>query len=308
MPVNIKDNLPAIDFLKSENIFVMPKSTAIHQDVRPLKIALLNLMPLKIVTETDLVRVLSNTPLQVELDLVSVKSHISKNTPVEHIEQFYVDFDTIKHNHYDGLIVTGAPVEHLRFEDVKYWKEITEIFDWASKNVTSSMFICWSSQAALYHFYGIQKFTLDKKLFGIYEHRVHLPLSPLLRGHDDAFFAPHSRYTTIKREDVLSQESLDILSESERAGVYLISGNNGKQIYVTGHSEYAPETLHNEYKRDVLKGLDIDIPYNYYEDNNPSKKPLVRWRSHANLLFNNWLNYYVYQVTPYNIDNHRDGE
>ena len=302
MPINIPDKLPAIELLKKENIFAIGISRASKQDIRPIRLALLNLMPLKITTETDLVRVLSNSPLQVELDLIGLKSHTSKNTPIEHIREFYIDFDQIKNQKYDGLIITGAPVEQLEFEEVNYWKELTEIFDWAKTHVTSSMFICWSAQAALYHYYGIPKHSLSKKMFGAFEHKVNDPLNPLFRGFDDVFFAPHSRHTEIRREDIEKVPGLTILSESDDAGVYAILARDGREVFITGHSEYAPETLDNEYKRDLAKQLPIEIPRNYYLDNDPGKPPVVRWRSHANLLFSNWLNYYVYQVTPYYID------
>lgn len=302
MPINIPDKLPAIELLKKENIFAIGISRASKQDIRPIRLALLNLMPLKITTETDLVRVLSNSPLQVELDLISFKSHIPKNTPIEHIREFYIDFDQIKNQKYDGLIITGAPVEQLEFEEVNYWKEITEILDWAKTHVTSSLFICWSAQAALYHYYGIPKYPLSKKMFGAFEHKVNDPLNPLFRGYDDVFFAPHSRHTEIKREDVEKVAELTILSESDEAGVYALVARDGREVFITGHSEYAPETLDNEYKRDLAKNLPIEMPRNYYLNNDPSKPPVVRWRSHANLLFSNWLNYFVYQVTPYYID------
>jgi len=302
MPINIPDKLPAIELLKKENIFAIGISRASKQDIRPIRLALLNLMPLKITTETDLVRVLSNSPLQVELDLISFKSHISKNTPIEHIREFYIDFEQIKNQKYDGLIITGAPVEQLEFEEVNYWKDITEILDWAKTHVTSSLFICWSAQAALYHYYGVPKYPLPKKMFGAFEHKINDPLNPLFRGFDDVFFAPHSRHTELKREDIEKVTELSILSESDEAGVYAVIAREGREVYITGHSEYAPETLDNEYKRDLAKGLPIEIPRNYYLDNDPGKPPVVRWRSHANLLFSNWLNYFVYQVTPYYID------
>jgi len=302
MPLNIPDKLPAIDLLKEENIFVIDTSRASTQDIRPLKIAFLNLMPIKITTETDLIRVLSNTPLQVELEFIKLKSHTSKNTPIEHMKAFYVAFDDIKKHKYDGLIVTGAPIEHLDFEQVTYWDEITEIFDWAKTNVTSSFFICWSAQAALYHYYGIPKYPLEKKMFGVFEHTKIDPLNPIFRGFDDVFYAPHSRHTEIRRFDIEKVPALTILSESEDSGVYMAMARNGREFFITGHSEYAPETLDMEYKRDVNKGLPIEIPRNYYKDNDPSKQPVVRWRSHANLLFTNWLNYFVYQETPYNIE------
>jgi len=302
MPIKIPDGLPAIELLKKENIFIIGDSRAVEQDIRPIRIALLNLMPLKITTETDLVRVLSNSPLQVELDLISLKSHTSKNTPLDHIKEFYIDFDKIKTHRYDGLIITGAPVEQLDFEEVTYWKELTEILDWAKTHVTSSLFICWSAQAALYHYYGIPKYPLEKKMFGAFEHTINEPLNPLFRGFDDVFYVPHSRHTDVKRQDIEKVPELTILSESVEAGVYAVLARDGREIFVTGHSEYAPETLDNEYKRDVAKNLPIEIPRNYYSDNNAANPPIVRWRSHANLLFSNWLNYFVYQVTPYDID------
>lgn len=302
MPINIPDKLPAIEQLKKENIFAIGISRASRQDIRPIRLALINLMPLKITTETDLVRVLSNSPLQVELDLISLKSHTSKNTPIEHIREFYIDFDHIKDQKYDGLIITGAPVEQLEFEDVNYWEELTSIFDWAKTHVTSSLFICWSAQAALYHYYGIPKYPLTKKMFGAFEHKVNNPLNPLFRGFDDVFFAPHSRHTEIKRVDIEKVPGLTILSESDDTGIYAVLAREGREVFITGHSEYAPETLDNEYKRDVAKNLPIEIPQNYYPGNDPNNHPVIRWRSHANLLFSNWLNYYVYQVTPYYID------
>jgi len=302
MPIKIPDKLPAIELLKKENIFVIGNSRAIQQDIRPIRIALLNLMPLKITTETDLVRVLSNSPLQVELDLISLKTHTSKNTPIDHIKEFYIEFDQIKNQKYDGLIITGAPVEQLDFEDVDYWNEITEILDWAKTHVTSSLFICWSAQAALYHYYGIPKYPLDKKMFGAFQHTINEPLNPLFRGFDDVFYAPHSRHTEIRCEDIQKVPELTILSESVEAGVYAVLARDGREVFITGHSEYAPETLDNEYKRDILKNLPIELPRNYYLDNNSANPPIIRWRSHANLLFSNWLNYYVYQVTPYYIE------
>ena len=302
MPVNISDGLPAIQLLKKENIFVMGNLRALRQDIRPLRIALLNLMPLKIVTETDLVRVLSNSPLQVELDLIGLKSHVSKHTPIEHIQKFYIDCSEIRNQKYDGLIVTGAPVEQMEFEDVNYWEEITGIFDWAKTHVTSSLFICWSAQAALYYYYGIPKYPLEKKMFGVFKHHVSDPFNPLFRGSDDEFFAPHSRHTEIRREDIEKVPELTILSESDEAGVYAVQARDGREVFITGHSEYATETLGHEYKRDIAKNIPIEIPVNYYAGNDPEKPPVVRWRSHANLLFSNWLNYYVYQTTPYYID------
>jgi homoserine O-succinyltransferase len=302
MPLNIPDKLPAIESLKKENIFVIDTSRAATQDIRPLKIAFLNLMPIKITTETDLIRVLSNSPLQVELEFIKIKSHTSKNTPIEHMKAFYIDFDEIKKHKYDGLIVTGAPIELLEFEQVTYWDEMKEIFDWAKTNVTSSFFICWSAQAAMYHYYGVPKYPLDKKMFGVFEHTVIDPLNPIFRGFDDVFYAPHSRNTEIRKEDIDKVKELQILSESEDSGVYMATARKGREFFVTGHSEYNPDTLDTEYKRDVKKGLNIEIPCNYYKDNDPSKPAIVRWRSHANLLFTNWLNYFVYQETPFDIN------
>lgn len=302
MPLNIPDKLPAIELLKKENIFVIDSSSANKQDIRPLKIAFLNLMPLKITTETDLIRLLSNSPLQIEVDFIKLKSHTPKNTPIEHMMAFYIAFDEIKKKKYDGLIVTGAPVEQMPFEEVNYWKELTEIFDWAKNNVTSTFFICWAAQAALYYYYGVPKYMLDKKLFGVFEHGVNDPLNPIFRGFDDVFYVPHSRHTEVKREDIEKVKELVLLSESKEAGVYMVMGRGGREFFVTGHSEYAPNTLDTEYKRDLRKHLSIEMPLNYYEDNDPKKKPLVRWRGHANLLYSNWLNYFVYQKTPYDIE------
>lgn len=303
MPLTIPDKLPAIEILKEENIFVMDSSRAETQDIRPLKIAFLNLMPIKITTETDLIRVLSNSPLQIKLDFIKLKSHTSKNTPIEHMKTFYISFDEIRKRKYDGLIVTGAPVEQMEYTDVTYWNEMKEIFDWAKKNVTSSFFICWSAQAALYHYYGVPKYALGKKMFGVFEHTMNNPYNPIFRGFDDVFFAPHSRHTEIRREDIEKNTDLTILSESKDAGVYMVMARDGREFFITGHSEYAPDTLDTEYKRDLAKGLAIEIPANYYKDNNPSLEPVVRWRSHANLLFTNWLNYFVYQETPFDIEN-----
>ncbi len=302
MPLTIPDKLPAIELLKKENIFVMDSTRATSQDIRPLRIAFLNLMPIKITTETDLVRVLSNSPLQIELEFIKLKSHVSKNTPAEHMQAFYIDFEEIKKHKYDGLIVTGAPVENLPFEDVDYWDEITSVFDWAKTNVFSSFFICWSAQAALYHYYGIEKRALGKKLFGVFEHDVKDPGNAIFRGFDDVFFSPHSRHTTVFKEDIEKVKDLEILSESKDAGVYMAMARNGREFFVTGHSEYAPNTLDEEYKRDLSQNLPIELPRNYYKDNNPNNPPVVRWRSHANLLFTNWLNYFIYQETPYCID------
>jgi homoserine O-succinyltransferase/O-acetyltransferase len=302
MPLNIPDKLPAIEILQKENIFVMDTSRASSQDIRPLKIALLNLMPVKITTEIDLVRLLSNSPLQVELDFISLSTHIPKNTTKEHMLAFYKDFNLIIHNKYDGLIITGAPVEQMPFEDVIYWKELTEILSWARNNVTSSLFICWGAQAALYHYYGIPKYPLDKKMFGVFKHTKVESTNPILRGFDDVFYVPHSRHTEIRRQDILKVQELIILSESEESGIYMVASRNGREFFLTGHSEYSAETLDIEYKRDLAKNLPIEMPKNYYLNDNPKNPPVVRWRSQANMLFVNWLNYFVYQKTPYNIE------
>ena len=300
MPVNLPDKLPAVEILKKENIFVMDDLRASTQDIRPLKILVLNLMPLKITTETDLIRLLSNSPLQVEIEFLGLSSHTPKNTPIEHLMSFYTTFSKVKKRYYDGMIITGAPVEMIPFREVTYWDEITRIFDWARTHVTSTFYICWGAQAALYHFYGINKHPLEKKLFGVFRHQLNDPSFPLFRGFDDTFFAPHSRHTTILRDEIRQRPELSILSESEDAGVYIVSSRGGREFYVTGHSEYSPLTLHNEYLRDMEKGMDsVEIPLNYYRDNDPNQPPLVQWRSHANLLYINWLNYFVYQATPY---------
>ena len=302
MPLTLPDKLPAIDLLKQENIFVMDNTRATSQDIRPLHIAVLNLMPLKITTETDLIRLLSNSPLQIELSFMKVKSHTSKNTPVEHMQAFYTDFEEMRHHKYDGFIITGAPVEHLDFEEVGYWEEMTEIFEWARHNVTSTLYICWAAQAGLYHHYGIPKYPLDKKMFGVFKHRVSNPELPIFRGFDDEFFIPHSRHTEVRREDIECNPELDILADSQESGVYMVMARGGREIFLTGHSEYSPLTLDTEYKRDLAKGLPIEMPKHYYRDDDPSQSPVVTWRGHANLLFNNWLNYYVYQATPYRLE------
>jgi homoserine O-succinyltransferase len=302
MPVKIPNNLPAIELLKKENIFVMSDLRADTQDIRPMRVLILNLMPLKITAETDFVRLLSNNPLQVEIEFLRLDSHTSKNTSEEHLEMFYKGFGQVKENFYDGLIITGAPVEMLEFEEVSYWNEITQIFDWARKHVTSTLYICWASQAALYHFYGVEKKPLSEKLSGVFKHTAIEKGHSLLRGFDDEFFIPHSRHTTILKSDVAGKQDVRILSESADAGIAIVSSRGGREFYLTGHSEYAPLTLHEEYVRDRNKGLDVPIPKNYYRDNNPENAPLVCWTSHANLLFNNWLNYFVYQETPYNLE------
>ena len=303
MPVNLPDQLPAVELLKKENIFVMDDLRASMQDIRPLKLLILNLMPLKVTTETDLIRLLSNSPLQVEIEFLGLSSHTPRNTPVEHLMSFYTTFSKVKNVCYDGMIITGAPVEMIPFSEVTYWHEVTEIFNWARTHVTSTFYICWGAQAALHHFYGINKYPLKKKLFGVFRHTLNDPTFPLFRGFDDQFYAPHSRHTTILADEVRQQPELNILSESEEAGIYIVSSRGGREFYVTGHSEYAPFTLHNEYIRDRDKGMnDVTLPLNYYKNDDPQQPPLVQWRSHANLLYINWLNYFVYQATPFNIE------
>jgi len=301
MPLNIPKSMPAVEALRKENIFVMDSERASSQEIRPLKIVILNLMPLKITTETDLIRLLSNSPLQIEIDFLQLKSHTPKNTPIEHMMAFYKTFDVIEASNYDGMIITGAPVEQLEYEEVTYWPEVREIFEWSRKHVTSTMFICWAAQAGLYHFYGIPKYPLEKKMFGVFEHYIHNPQNPIFRGFDDVFYVPHSRYTEVRAEDIKKNPELVLLSESDESGVYMVMGRNGREFFITGHSEYSATTLDDEYKRDLAKGLPIDMPKNYYRENNPANEPLVRWRSHANLLFSNWLNYFVYQETPYDL-------
>ena len=301
MPLNIPKTLPAVEKLREENIFVMDTERASTQEIRPLKLVILNLMPLKITTETDLIRLLSNSPLQIEIDFLKLKSHTSKNTPVEHMQMFYKSFDVIGQQNYDGMIITGAPVEQFDFEQVNYWQELTHIFDWARTHVTSTMYICWAAQAGLYYYYGIPKYPLDKKMFGIFEHRKLVDKHPIFRGFDDIFYVPHSRHTEIRAEDIAKVPDLVVMSASPVAGVYMVMGRNGREFFITGHSEYSSYTLDTEYRRDLKKGLPIEMPRNYYRDNDPSKEPLVSWRAHANLLFTNWLNYFVYQETPYDL-------
>ncbi|MGG4220285.1 homoserine O-succinyltransferase [Paenibacillus jamilae] len=301
MPIKIPDTLPAKEVLEGENIFVMDESLAYHQDIRPLRIAILNLMPTKETTETQLLRLVGNTPLQVDVTLVHMKSHVSKNTSQEYLNMFYKTFDEIKNSRFDGMIITGAPVEQLEFEDVTYWEEIRQIFEWTKTNVTSTMHICWASQAGLYHHFNVPKYGLDTKCFGVFPHTVIKPKVKLLRGFDELFFAPHSRHTEVRREDIDPIAELEVLSESEEAGVYLVATLDGKQIFVTGHSEYDPLSLKWEYDRDVAKGLNVDVPKNYFPNDDPGRIPPSIWRAHANLLFSNWLNYYVYQETPYDI-------
>ena len=302
MPLNIPKQLPAVEKLREENIFLMDTERASTQEIRPLKLVILNLMPLKITTETDLIRLLSNSPLQIEIDFLKLKSHTSKNTPVEHMQMFYKSFDVIGRQNYDGMIITGAPVEQFDFEQVNYWEELTQIFDWARTHVTSTMYICWAAQAGLYYYYGIPKYPLDKKMFGIFEHRKLVDKNPIFRGFDDIFYVPHSRHTEVRAEDIAKVKDLVLMSESADAGVYMVMGRNGREFFVTGHAEYSPYTLDTEYKRDLEKGLLIEMPRNYYRDNDPANEPLVRWRAHANLLFTNWLNYFVYQETPYDLN------
>lgn len=302
MPIKIPDNLPAVKTLAEENIFVMTEKRAITQDIRPLKILLLNLMPKKIETETQITRLLGNSPLQVELELIHTKSHQAKNTPEEHLGQFYKTFDDIKSNTYDGLIITGAPVEHLPFEKVEYWEELCRIMEWSKSHVHSTFHICWGAQAALYYHYGIEKVQLPQKLFGVFPHKADYKQSILLRGFDDVFYAPHSRHTTVRTEDVLARPELRILASSDEAGLYIVSAKEGRQFFIMGHSEYDADTLKNEYLRDVAAGKEIAVPANYFPDDNPELDPLVTWRSHANQLYINWLNYFVYQTTPYNIE------
>jgi homoserine O-succinyltransferase len=301
MPIRIPNDLPATEILQQENIFVMTQTRAITQDIRPLEIVLLNLMPTKIATETQLSRLLGNTPLQVHLELMHMSSHRSKNTSQEHLLNFYKSFDELKHRKFDGMVITGAPVEQMDFEDVDYWQELTEIMEWSKTNVHSTFHICWGAQAGLYYHYGIQKHPLTEKMFGVFEHKKDYPRSILLRGFDDTFFVPHSRHTTVLREDIEAVPELKILASSEDAGVYAIASKEGRQIFITGHSEYDPDTLKNEYFRDKNAGLPIKPPANYFPGDDDTKDPVVRWRGHANLLFSNWLNYFVYQTTPYDI-------
>lgn len=301
MPIKIPDNLPAKEILSNENIFIMDESRAFSQDIRPLKIVILNLMPNKETTETQILRLLGNSPLQVEIVLLHPESHTSKNTSEEHLTSFYKTFGDIKAEKYDGMVITGAPVEHLEFEDVNYWKELKEIMKWTSSNVTSTLHICWAAQAGLYFHFGVPKYPLPEKMFGVFPHTINKKNVKLLRGFDDEFYIPHSRHTEIRREDLEKVQELDILSESRDSGVYLVATRDGRQIFVTGHSEYDPLTLKGEYDRDIQKSLPIAIPRNYFLGDDPSQIPVVKWRSHANLLFSNWLNYYVYQQTPYDL-------
>ena len=304
MPIRVQDSLPAIETLGNENIFVMTENRALTQDIRPLKILILNLMPTKIATETQLLRVLGNSPLQVDISFMHTKSHCSKNTSDSHLETFYGTFDDFKSQKFDGMIITGAPVETLDFEEVDYWKELCEIMEWTKTNVTSTFHICWGAQAALYYHYGIPKYPLEKKLFGVYKHTV-VPEKKhkiLMRGFDDEFYVPHSRHTEFREEDISKVPELEILAKSDKAGVYIVTAKSERQFFISGHSEYDADTLAAEYFRDKNKGLNIDIPENYFKDSDPTKPPMMLWRAHANLLYSNWLNYFVYQTTPYNIN------
>ena len=302
MPLNIPKDLPAVKLLQDENIFVKTTEEASTQEIRPLKIVILNLMPIKITTETDLVRLLSNTPLQLEIDLMQLESHQSTHTPVEHMLAFYKKFSELKHHKYDGMIITGAPLENYEYEEVTYWEEMKTIFDWAKTHVQSTLYICWAAQAGLYYYYGIPKYPLEKKKFGIFPQRVIQPQLPIFRGFDDFFYMPHSRHTEIRREDIDASEYLSVLAEGEESGVSMVVARGGREFFVTGHLEYAPNTLDKEYRRDIGKRDDVELPKYYYRDDNPDKGPIVKWRAHANLFFQNWVNYYVYQQTPYDIN------
>lgn len=302
MPIKVSSDLPAKKIMEEENIFMMDDSRALSQDIRPLEIAILNLMPLKEATEVQMLRSLSNTPLQVNMTFLTTSSYIGKNTAKSHLDQFYLTFEDVKHKKFDGLIITGAPVENLEFTEVAYWDELCSIMEWSKKNVTSTLHICWGAQAGIYYHYGINKHSLPCKMSGIFEHRVHKRKEPFVRGFDDVFFMPHSRYTAVSPEEVYANENLMVLADSEVAGICIAMAKNGKQIFVFGHPEYDRMTLDEEYKRDTAKGLDIAIPENYYPNNDPSQKPLLTWRAHCNTMYSNWLNYYVYQVTPYDVD------
>lgn len=302
MPLKLPNNLPAIEALKEENIFVMDDDRANSQDIRPLRIAILNLMPIKERTEIDLIRLLSNTPLQLDITFMKVPGHESKNTSSDHMEQFYISFEDLIDQKFDGMIITGAPLEHLEYEQVTYWPWIQTIFDWAMTHVTSTMYICWAAQAALYHFYNVPKYQLPEKMFGVFKHHSLDPKAPIFRGFDDVFYMPQSRHSEVRAEDIEKVKELSIMAESWESGVYMVMAREGREIFVTGHSEYAPDTLDSEYKRDLSKGLPIQPPINYYKDNDPSQEIIVRWRSTANLFFANWLNYYVYQMTPFDIN------
>ncbi len=302
MPLRLPDKLPAIELLKHENIFVMDSSRAHMQDIRPLRMVILNLMPLKITTETDLVRLLSNTPLQIDITFMKLKSHTPKNTPIEHMMMFYRDFEELRHEKFDGMIITGAPVEQLDFEDVSYWDEMRDIFAWARTHVYSTMYICWAAQAGLYYHYGIPKYPLEKKMFGIFPQLALQPQLPIFRGFDDVFQMPHSRHTELHREDILRHPDLELIAEGDDSGVSMVMARGGREFFITGHLEYAPRTLDTEYRRDRDVRSDVELPRNYYRGDNPDNEPLVTWRAHANLLYSNWINYYVYQETPYDIN------
>lgn len=302
MPLILPDQLPAIDALKSENIFTMGYKRADDQEIRPLRLAVLNLMPLKITTETDFIRILSNSALQIKVDFMKIKSHTSKNTPVEHMTAFYRNFEDMKKEKYDGLIVTGAPLEFIDYEDVIYWQELQEVFDWAHDHVTSTIYVCWAAFAGLYHFYGVPKHNTSHKVFGVFKHQILNPSLPVFRGFDDEFYAPHSRHCTVLRKDIERVPSLHIVAESRQAGVSIIEARNGREFFVTCHLEYSPMTLDQEYKRDLAKGMSVRKPQNYYPSGDPERCPVVRWRAAANLFYTNWLNYYVYQETPFNIN------
>jgi len=302
MPIKIPQNLPAAQTLQEENIFIIREERAARQDIRPLRILLLNLMPTKIVTETQLARLLGNTPLQIEMELLMVRSHTPKNTPPEHMLSFYKTFDQVRSSFFDGMVITGAPVEQMEFEEVEYWEELCEIMAWSRSHVYSTFHICWGAQAALYYHYGIPKVPLEEKLFGVFSHQVTHKGSILFRGFDDIFWVPHSRHTSIRKEDLVNTRGLKILAESDRAGVYAISTDEGRQIFITGHSEYDPDTLEREYLRDKNAGLPIRVPENYYPEDDDTRAPVCRWRSCANLLYSNWLNYFVYQATPYDVE------
>ena len=302
MPIKIPKDLPAFKVLSDENIFVMNNERAVNQDIRPLKIAILNLMPKKIQTENQLLRYLSNTPLQVEIKLLQTESYKPKHTSLEHMEKFYSGFNDIKDERFDGLVITGAPVEQLEFEDVMYWNELKEIMEWSKSNVYSTLHICWGAQAGLNYHYGIPKYQLEKKMFGVFKHFINDRNADLTRGLDDVFYAPHSRHTEVRREDIEKVEELDILSESEEAGIFIVANKNRRQVFISGHLEYERNTLSDEYFRDVNKGLNIEVPKNYFPNDNPSLEPMVTWRGSANVVFSNWLNYCVYQNTPYNLE------
>lgn len=306
MPLNLPDRLPAIELLKQENIFVMDTTRAHGQDIRPLRIAILNLMPIKITTETDFVRILSNTPLQIEIEFMKIRSHTSKNAPVEHMKAFYHDFEDMRHKKYDGFIITGAPLEQMNFEEVNYWQELQEVMDWAHSNVTSTLYICWAAYAGLYHFYGVDKHPTSEKVFGVFRHHALMPQLPIFRGFDDEYFVPHSRHTELNKDEILNHPELTIISESDEAGIHIVMARGGRDFFITGHSEYSPLTLDTEYRRDLGKGLPIQMPKHYYKNDDPGCGPNVCWRGTANLLYTNWLNYYVYQETPFNIEDIHD--